>query len=282
VAATDGSEESLRAVDWAAREAVLRGAPLRIVSAAAMLPRMMERHDDAGLATVTDALAKDRDRALTAATARATQVAPDLLIDADHLPGAPAQAVAESGSGALMLVVGSRGAGAFTALVLGSVSRYAATHAPCPVVVVRDETTAAHRQVAVGIGDPETGAAALAFAFEEATLRGASLLAVHAWNTPRSEVGRAWEALAAPGARAIQAQLTSKLAALLDDWQAKFPDVPVSQDVVYGHPGRALAGLSARAELVVIGRHPGLHGPGAVTHALLNHAHGPVASVPSA
>ena len=32
VAATDGSEESLRAVDWAAREAVLRGAPLRIVS----------------------------------------------------------------------------------------------------------------------------------------------------------------------------------------------------------------------------------------------------------
>ena len=40
VAGTDGSEESLRAVDWAAREAVLRGAPLRIVSAAALLPRM--------------------------------------------------------------------------------------------------------------------------------------------------------------------------------------------------------------------------------------------------
>ena len=39
VAATDGSEESLRAVGWAAREAVLRGAPLRIVSVAATLPR---------------------------------------------------------------------------------------------------------------------------------------------------------------------------------------------------------------------------------------------------
>ena len=34
VAGTDGSEESLRAVDWAAREAALRGAPLRIVAAA--------------------------------------------------------------------------------------------------------------------------------------------------------------------------------------------------------------------------------------------------------
>ena len=41
VAGTDGSEESLRAVDWAAREAVLRGAPLRIVSAATLLPRMV-------------------------------------------------------------------------------------------------------------------------------------------------------------------------------------------------------------------------------------------------
>ena len=43
VAGTDGSEESLRAVDWAAREAALRGAPLRIVSAAAALPRMTSR-----------------------------------------------------------------------------------------------------------------------------------------------------------------------------------------------------------------------------------------------
>ena len=43
VAGTDGSEESLRAVDWAAREAVLRGAPLRIVSAASLLPRMASR-----------------------------------------------------------------------------------------------------------------------------------------------------------------------------------------------------------------------------------------------
>jgi nucleotide-binding universal stress UspA family protein len=156
-----------------------------------------------------------------------------------------------------MLVVGSRGVGAFTALILGSVSRYAAIHASCPVVVVRDEISAEHRQVAVGIGDPDTSAAALSFAFEEATLRKASLLVVHAWNAPQSEGARVWEAFAAPGARAIAEQLTSKLTALLDDWRAKYPDVPVSQDVVAGHPGRALAGLSARADLVVIGRHPG-------------------------
>ncbi|HET9974598.1 MAG TPA: hypothetical protein VFQ68_40645 [Streptosporangiaceae bacterium] len=44
----------------------------------------------------------------------------------------------------------------------------------------------------------------------------------------------------------------------------------------------ALIGLSARADLVVIGRHSGHQGPGSVRHAVLNHAHGPVVTVPSA
>jgi nucleotide-binding universal stress UspA family protein len=284
VVATDGSEESLRAVDWAAREAVLRGAPLRIVSGAELLPRMMEREQGHGLDIVTDALTEDRDHALVTASQRAAKVSADLLIDTDHLTGAPALAVTESGSGALMLVVGSRGAGAFTALLLGSVSRYAATHASCPVVVVRDDTGAARRQVAVGIGDPESSATSLTFAFEEAAARKAALLAVHAWNTPQSGMERAISALNAPGAHTMEQELARRLKALVEEWQAKYPDVEVSQDVLYGHPGRALAGLSARADLVVIGRHPGrhgVHGPGAVTHAVLNHAHGPIVTVPS-
>ena len=54
VAATDGSEESLRAVTWAAREAVLRGAPLRIIAAAALLPRMIGNEGTSTYATVSD------------------------------------------------------------------------------------------------------------------------------------------------------------------------------------------------------------------------------------
>ena len=168
VAGTDGSEESLRAVDWAAREATLRGAPLRIVSAATLLPRMVPRAGSAEYDDVTDVLVKDRDRALAAAAERAAKMAPGLLIDTDQLTGAPAEAVTESGAGALMLVVGSRGRGAFTAMLLGSVSRYAATHASCPVVVVRDATTATHRQVGIGIGDLDHCSDSLTFAFEEA------------------------------------------------------------------------------------------------------------------
>ena len=283
VVATDGSEESLRAVDWAAREAELRGLPLRIVSTAALPPRMAEHQTASGVATVADTVVSDRDRALAAATQRATAIAPDILVDADGLSGPPARAITEAGSGASMLVVGSRGMGAFTALILGSVSRYAAANAPCPVVVVREQTTAAHPQVGVGIGDPAEASAALAFAFEEAALRKASLVAVHAWDSGGGDVSRATRAMAAPGARAIEERVAGQLQALLADAQARYPDVHASYDLVYGHAGRALVGLSARAELVVLGRHRPdglLPGPGAVRHAVLNHAHGPVVTVP--
>jgi nucleotide-binding universal stress UspA family protein len=283
VAGTDGSEESLRAVDWAAREAALRGAPLRIVAAAALLPRMASRVGTVEYDTVTDVLLKERDRALAAAAERAA-AASGVLIDADPLDGQPAQALTESGTGAQMLVLGSRGIGAFTALLLGSVSRYAASHASCPVVVVRDETPSPHGLVGVGVGDLDTCGDALTFGFEEASLRKAGLLAVHAWHSPQTDISRAGQMSAVPEQQTVAADAGRHLTALLDEWRAKYPDVTVSQEVVHGHPGRALVGLSARADLVVVGRHathPGLPGPGSVRHAVLNHAHGPVVTVPS-
>jgi nucleotide-binding universal stress UspA family protein len=282
VAGTDGSEESLRAVDWAAREAALRGAPLRIVAAAAVLPRMISRAGPGQYDTVTDVLDKERDRALAVAAERAAKSAHGALIDTDQLTGPPAQAVVESGSGAQMLVVGSRGIGAFTALLLGSVSRYAASHAPCPVVVVRDEEPGPHGLVGVGVGDMDNCGDSLSFAFEEASLRHASVLALHAWHAPQTDISRAGQMSAAPEQRAVAVDAARHLDTLLEKWRAKYPGVPASQEVVHGHPGRALIGLSARADLVVIGRHSGHQGPGSVRHAVLNHAHGPVVTVPSA
>ena len=284
VAGTDGSEESLRAVDWAAREAALRGAPLRIVAAAALLPRMASRVGTVDYDTVTDVLLKERDRTLAAAAERAARTAPGLLIDADPLDGQPAQAVTESGAGAQLLVLGSRGIGAFTALLLGSVSRYAASHASCPVVVVRDEAPSPLGLVGVGVADLDSCGDALTFAFEEASLRQASLLVLHAWHTPETEISRAGSGPHESGAAAA-ADAAGHLTSLLDDWRAKYPGVQVSHEVVHGHPGRALVGLSARADLVVIGRrasHSDRPGRGSVRHALLNHAHGPVVTVPPA
>jgi nucleotide-binding universal stress UspA family protein len=280
VAGTDGSEESLQAVDWAAREAALRGAPLRIVATAGLLPRMRPHTNAGQYETVTDVLVDDRDRALAIAAERAAKAAAGVLIDTDELNGPTAEAVTESGSGALMLVLGSRGVGAFTALLLGSVSRYAASHASSPVVVIRDEPSAPLGLIGVGVADTESCRDALTFALEEASLRHAGLLAIHAWHMPQSEITRAGPMPTESSAQAA-ADAATALAGVLDECRAKYPDVPVSHEVVHGHPGRALVGLSARTDLVVIGRRPGEPGPGSVRHALLNHAHGPVAVVPS-
>ena len=270
VVGTDGSAQAVRAVEWAAREAVLRGAPLRIVSAAEMPPRMGAPSPGTGLETVATHLIGDRDRALASAADAAAATAPDVLIGIDSVDGPPAQAVADSGSGALLLVVGSDGHGSFAAMTLGSVSRYAALHAACPVTVFRDGTAATDRLVVVGIRSPEDCGPALAFAFEEARLRKAALLAVHAWQFPDS---RAAEAAA------------GKLDDVLNDCRGGYPDVDASRDVVHGHPGRVLADLSARADLVVLGRHGAgdraVPGPARVIHAALSHARGPIVVVPT-
>jgi nucleotide-binding universal stress UspA family protein len=270
VAGVDGSEESLRAVEWAALEARRHRAPLRIVS-------------------VPDLLRGKSCRALDEAVARSRDVAPGRRIDVDLLAGPPSLAVTQSGSGALMLVVGARGSGGFAAMTLGSVSRYAAMQARCPVVVVREETSAVYREIVVGIRDPRDSDATLAYAFDEAALRGATLVAVHSWNWFHSALGdqanrgNATGQLADADHAAEEADLN--LSEMLRAWRDKYPEVTVWQDVVRDHPAHVLASYSARADLVVIGRrddagsHPAI---GGIQHALLSHARGPVAIVPAA
>jgi hypothetical protein len=152
------------------------------------------------------------------------------------------------------------------------VSRYVAAHAPCPVVVVRQPSMAVRREIAVGIRDPQDTADTLEFAFSEAALRGADLTAVHAWSWFPSALvvpaeGEAQELRPADHEH-ISAQAESHLTAALGRWRDKYPGVRVRQD------------------LIVLGRHrsPGGAGPGiaSVQHAVLDHARGPVAVVPSA
>ena len=270
IAGTDGSQESIRAVEWAAREAVLYHAPLRIVAVPVMPTRMTP--SPATPETVAGLIEHSMSRALAAAAQQAATLEPDLAIETQLLTGPPAEALVEIAPEASMLVLGSRGAGGFSAMILGSVSRYVATHAAVPVVVAREETMAVHREVVVGVRDPDQSEAALGFAFEEAALRQARLLVVHAWS--RSVPGHTEDPTAENG----------RLESALGAWREKFPEVEARWDVVHAHPGRVLAGSSARADLVVLGRHapdgsrtPGV---GSVTHAVLSHAHGPVVSVP--
>lgn len=76
-----------------------------------------------------------------------------------------------------------------------------------------------------------------------------------------------------------------RLAEVLEGWRSRYPDVRVSQEVIHGHPARVLSALSARADLLVLGRHGPPDGvpPGiaSVHYAVLSHARGPVAVVPA-
>jgi nucleotide-binding universal stress UspA family protein len=284
IAATDGSEVSLRAVEWAAREAVARNRPLQIVSIPALPPRMSP--DPEGRETVAGILQQAAQQALASAAQRAAAAAPGLAASTALLPGAPTQALTEASHGASMLVAGSRGTGGFAALTLGSVSRYLATHAQCPVVIAGEQTMPAHREIVVGIHDPDRSAAALGFAFEEAALRQARLLAVHAWARSLPST----DALGTLTAREravmdrsdVEAYAAERLETALAGWRDEYPAVEAVSQVVHAHPARMLIGASARADLVVLGRRAAGPGVGAITHPLLSHAHGPVAIVPGA
>ncbi|WP_327408003.1 universal stress protein [Streptomyces sp. NBC_01281] len=50
--------------------------------------------------------------------------------------GHPAQVLMDAARNAQLLVLGSRGHGTFSGILLGSVSQHCVQHAPCPVVVV--------------------------------------------------------------------------------------------------------------------------------------------------
>ena len=106
---------------------------------------------------------------------------------------------------------------------------------------------------------------------------GATLVAVHSWNGPPAAT---WQP-ADPEHPAAEAD--RNLAEALGPWRDKYPAVPVRQDAVRDHPARVLACYSSRADLVVIGRHGRGTGPavGGIEHAVLSHAGGPVAIVPS-
>jgi len=280
VVAVDGSEASLLATEWGACEAQRRNAPLRIVAAPGLPPRLHAY--EASSVTVANALRGLAARGLAAAVERVSEVAPAVMVDTDLIDGPPALAVTESASGAELLVVGARGSGGFTALVLGSVSRHVATYAPCPVVVVREATAAVHREIVVGVRDPDDSYAALDFAFEEAALRRARLLVVHAVSLPIAVAG------IPPAARTAVTEVASesarRLTEMVGHWLEKYPDVEARSDVLRSHPAHVLASLSARADLVVVGRHgaPGKPGGSSIQHAVLGHAGGPVAIVPSA
>jgi len=136
VVGVDGSEESREALRWALEEARLRQATLRAVNAwtfpaifgpTYIPPEMLDKR----------LIEEQAEKTLSDAVAEVAGENPLAYVERIVTEGPAAQALVEAAADADLLVVGSRGHGGFTGLLLGSVSQQCAHHAPCAVVIVR-------------------------------------------------------------------------------------------------------------------------------------------------
>jgi nucleotide-binding universal stress UspA family protein len=144
VVGVDGSAESKAALRWAIEEARLRQATLRAVHAW-MYPTMFAGAYIPPEMVDAKRLTEDAHEALDAAVAEVAGEDPSAYIERVVEHGPPAHVLVGAARDADLLVVGSRGHGGFSGLLLGSVSQQCAHHAPCAVVIVREpvEQTAA-------------------------------------------------------------------------------------------------------------------------------------------
>ncbi|MFJ4200655.1 universal stress protein [Streptomyces sviceus] len=280
VVGVDGSEPSLRAVDWASDEAVLRSVPLRIVNAC-----LWDRYEGAALA---HDLGEPSARALPqemvqGAVRRAGARHPDLKVTSEVVFEEPEYALVRESRNACALVTGTRGRGGMAEALLGSVSLTVAGHAHCPVIVVRgdhDNRARAGRHGLVVVGAGDRTASALAFAFEEAAQRGAAVEAIRAWRCPARE-STDHALLTGEPARLHEQQAVEALDAALQDAPGT---AELRRRTVEGPAGAVLVGASHHADLLVVGarrrpRHFGLQ-LGRVAHRVLHHSACPVAIVP--
>ncbi|WP_405895526.1 universal stress protein [Streptomyces sp. NBC_00104] len=283
VVGVDGSESSLRAVDWAADEATRHGLPLRVVYAS-----LWERYEGSRPSFTTDRPSEEimAEHIAASCAERAQLRSPELKVSGEVLPDDAVSALLHAGQESSALVTGSRGRGEIAGLLLGSVSLAVAARAVCPVIVVRggeQNGQGSFGRVVVGVGGPAEGSAAVRFAVREAEARGCALHAVRAWRRPAHEhVDH--PLVADDAARANEERASTFLTDALRDAVRQQPRVDVHRQSVEGPAHKVLLEASADADLMVVGAlrrhgHPGLQ-LGRVAHTLLHHADCPVAVVP--
>lgn len=275
---TDGSPSALGAVETAAREAGTRGARLVVVHAF-VWPMFRVGLEPSVYGPTESGLRRQAEIVLDTAVARARAVAPGTEVSGELITGEPLVVLATRSRGAELVVVGSRGTGAFTGLVVGSVAVHLAAHAACPVLVVRGRDEPEGPVLLAVDGSPDSDAA-VDFAYAEARARGTGLVAVHAW-APRSGPGDLTPLFA--GAEEVHAEAARVLETALARAAGRHPGTEAEARLVRGRPREVLLGESATAQLLVMGARGrgGFAGLllGSVSQALLHHAACPVVVV---
>lgn len=283
VVGVDGSTQAAEAVAWADREAQLRQASLTAVLAWGLLSQYS-----------TDPAAKfdpeynehKARQALDAYLEQALEPARAAAVERRPVCDLPVRALLDEADDAELLVVSSRGRGGFAGLLLGSVSSHLLSHASGPLAIVRPVDRSGRRdgdeRIVVGSDGSPAAESALRWAAEEARLRGATLVIVHAWHLPYATGYPFADMTIDPTGMESDARLVLDAAATVVAGLGL--TAPVETVLHLGDAAAGVLDTARSADLIVTGSR-GLGGfkgmlLGSVTHHLAHHAPCPLVIVP--
>ncbi|MGC9543521.1 universal stress protein [Streptomyces sp. UG1] len=250
ITGVDRSVRSRAAADWAAREALSRGLPLRVVHVSPPGgPDPAERRPYRPEAVADHVVAELIGRH------------PGLRAQGLNVTGDPAAALRTAAGDAELLVLGLRGEGAHPRIPVGSTATAMVRACPRPVVLVPGAPTGEGPPgradgVTLGIDARGPASGAVGLAFEAAGLRGVRLHAVHVWAPLARAAQRPFPVLEEDRATWEDDEV-QRLSDALRPWRGKYPEVDVLEDVVLLAPEVALAHASGNRGLVVVGRRSG-------------------------
>jgi nucleotide-binding universal stress UspA family protein len=266
----DGSEDGLRAVRYATREALDADAGVwivHVVDEAAPITGLWD------LVSSPEALRQAGEVIIAEATGVVAELGlPAERVAAEVVVGRPSGVLAELSSKARLLVVGRRSLSGLERMFVGSTSVTLSVRAQCPVIVISAASTPHQtgglRTVAVAVSTWPVHESALLWGAEEAALRRAHLRVVHIVPETLGVEGAQFVAAATAG-------LEEQLAPVRD----QRPEVSVEVEVLLGDPVDALISVSKTVDLLILGVHHDHAVLGGPIRAVLAHAHCPVGLV---
>jgi len=285
----DGSEAAAVAVDWAAAEAQRRRCPLTVIH---VIDHIEMTPAPIGVTPWLEVSDEMIGRIAADGVTRARKNADSIDVTPLAIFGHVAHALIEASHDAELVVLGTRGRGDVAAVMLGSVSLAVSTHARCPTVVIRGDSSllpGPHRPVVVGVDDSPGAEAALYCAAETAADAGARLIVVSGYHPALLQV---WTGIITstadsqpdPGyledSRSAAEKVTADAARRA---RTAHPGLTVTEQVRQGAPASVITAATYQAGLAVVGSRGrgGFSGLllGSVSHRLLHTALCPVSVV---
>lgn len=211
---------------------------------------------------------------------------PELEVELANPHGHPATVLLDESREACFVVLGAPEQNAVYGAVVGATSVTVAAHAKCPTAIIREDSSAPTAgPVVVGVDGSPTSEAALALAFEEASLRHAELVAVHGWSDFVSDREYRGACRLVIDWNGVENQERETLAERLAGWQEKYPEVVVHRVVGRQRAAALLLTQARRAQLLVVGTRGrgGFTGLllGSVSQKLIHHAGCPLVVTPA-